>query len=166
MDYINKNKKKTWIFSTGFRKTNITFHENLSSRRRDVACERTDGHPGRKTWRSYWTIFEILRTHLKTKHLLRRYSKAWLQCSSFIQLVVHDLPNARVGLKKASSKYRVQQILQHHDDSLTQLHSLNQRPCKLIAASWTSPLLQSRMSTRNNAKLSNENLQAKHKAND
>jgi hypothetical protein len=30
---------------------------------------------------------------------------------------------------------RVQWILQHHDDSLTQLHSLSQRPCKLVATS-------------------------------
>jgi hypothetical protein len=40
----------------------IKFHENSSSGRRVVPCGRTDG----QTWRSQYSLFTILRTHLQT----------------------------------------------------------------------------------------------------
>jgi len=45
--------------------SNIKFHANLSSRSRVVACGRREGRMDRWTWRSWWSLFAVLRTRLK-----------------------------------------------------------------------------------------------------
>ena len=62
------NSNETWIFSTDFRKQlNISFHENPSSGRRAAPCGRTDG----QKWRSWLSLFEILRKRLKMISLMQ-----------------------------------------------------------------------------------------------
>jgi len=47
--------------------TNTKFHVNPSSGSRAVPCGQADGRTDRQKWRSYGSLFAVLRTRLKTE---------------------------------------------------------------------------------------------------